>query len=219
MQRLRARSSVVLTGADTVLMDAARLTVRGAELGLDAETTALALQRPPLRVLVDGRLRVPLDAPFFQAGPALVVTVVAGCEETYRRAGHEALVLGQERVDLAALLRELAARGANEVLVEAGPRLVGAFASLGLIDEYQLFMAAKFRLLGAAAAGASARAHERGARVEDRRHPCGGRRLEDRGAPGQLIGNPCRRCPPIACVLHSDSCYRAITGCPRRYLC
>jgi len=144
VQRLRARSSVVLTGADTVLMDAARLTVRGAELGLDAETTALALQRPPLRVLVDGRLRVPLDAPFFQAGPALVVTVVAGCEEIYRRAGHEALVLGQERVDLTALLRELAARGANEVLVEAGPRLVGAFASLDLIDEYQIFMAAKF---------------------------------------------------------------------------
>ncbi|UIP86498.1 bifunctional diaminohydroxyphosphoribosylaminopyrimidine deaminase/5-amino-6-(5-phosphoribosylamino)uracil reductase RibD [Pseudomonas phenolilytica] len=143
VQRLRARSSVVLTGADTVLMDAARLTVR-AELGLDAETTALVLARPPLRVLVDGRLRVPLDAPFFQAGPALVVTAVAGCEETYRCAGHEALVLGQERVDLTALLRELAARGANEVLVEAGPRLVGAFARLGLIDEYQVFMAAKF---------------------------------------------------------------------------
>lgn len=143
VQRLRARSSVVLTGADTVLMDAARLTVR-AELGLDAETTALVRARPPLRVLVDGRLRVPLDAPFFQAGPALVVTAVAGCEETYRCAGHEALVLGQERVDLTALLRELAARGANEVLVEAGPRLVGAFARLGLIDEYQVFMAAKF---------------------------------------------------------------------------
>ncbi|MFQ7901205.1 bifunctional diaminohydroxyphosphoribosylaminopyrimidine deaminase/5-amino-6-(5-phosphoribosylamino)uracil reductase RibD [Stutzerimonas degradans] len=144
VQRLRARSSVVLTGADTVLMDGARLTVRGAELGLGAETTALALARPPLRVLVDGRLRVPLDAPFFQAGPALVVTAVAGCEETYRCAGHEALVLGQERVDLTALLRELAARGANEVLVEAGPRLVGAFARLGLVDEYQVFMAAKF---------------------------------------------------------------------------
>jgi len=144
VQRLRARSSVVLTGADTVLMDAARLTVRGAELGLDAETTALALQRPPLRVLVDGRLRVPLDAPFFQAGPALVATTVAGHEGAFAGAGHELLVLGQERVDLTTLLRELAARGANEVLIEAGPRLVGAFAHLGLIDEYQIFMAAKF---------------------------------------------------------------------------
>ncbi len=149
VQRLRARSSVVLTGADTVLMDTARLTVRGDELGLDAETTALALQRPPQRVLVDGRLRVPLDAPFFQAGAALVATTVAGCEDAYRTAGHEALVLGRERVDLPALLRELAARGANEVLVEAGPRLVGAFASLGLIDEYRIFMAAK--LLGSSA--------------------------------------------------------------------
>lgn len=144
VQRLRARSSVVLTGADTVLMDAARLTVRGSELGLDAETTALALERPPLRVLVDGRRRVPLDAPFFQAGPALVATAMSGDAEACRVASHELLVLGQRQVDLTALLRELAARGANEVLVEAGARLVGAFARLGLIDEYQIFMAAKF---------------------------------------------------------------------------
>ena len=144
VQRLRARSSVVLTGADTVLMDAARLTVRGTELGLDAETTALALQRPPLRVLIDGRRRVPLDAPFFQAGPALVATAMSGDAEACRVGGHELLVLGQRQVDLTALLRELAARGANEVLIEAGPRLVGAFARLGLIDEYQIFMAAKF---------------------------------------------------------------------------
>ena len=66
VQRLRAQASVVLTGADTVLADGARLTVRGPELGLDPELTALALSRPPLRVLVDGRLRVPLDAPFFK---------------------------------------------------------------------------------------------------------------------------------------------------------
>ena len=146
VQRLRAQSSVVLTGADTVLMDDARLTVRAAELGLDEETTALALQRPPLRVLVDGRLRVPLDAPFFQAGPALVATSADEQVARYRLAGHDLLALPGEagQVDLHALLRELASRGANEVLVEAGPRLAGAFAALGLIDEYQIFVAAKF---------------------------------------------------------------------------
>jgi len=47
------------------------------------------------------------------------------------------------------LLRLLAQRGANEVLVEAGARLSGAFAAAGLVDEYQLFIAPK--LLGAAA--------------------------------------------------------------------
>lgn len=146
VQRLRARSSVVLTGADTVLTDRARLTVRGAELGLEAEQAALALQRPPLRVLIDGGLRVPLDAPFFQAGPALVATVDGGERESYQAAGHDLLALpgADGRVDLPGLLRELAARGANEVLVEAGPRLAGAFARLGLVDEYQIFVAAKF---------------------------------------------------------------------------
>ncbi|WP_313433246.1 bifunctional diaminohydroxyphosphoribosylaminopyrimidine deaminase/5-amino-6-(5-phosphoribosylamino)uracil reductase RibD [Stutzerimonas nitrititolerans] len=146
VQRLRARSSVVLTGADTVLMDDARLTVRAAELGLDAEQTDLALQRPPLRVLVDGRQRVPLDAPFFQAGPVLVTSASSARAETYRAAGHELLALAnaEGRVDLPALLAALAERGANEVLLEAGPRLAGAFAALGLIDEYQIFVAAKF---------------------------------------------------------------------------
>lgn len=146
VQRLRARSSVVLTGADTVLTDKARLTVRDGELGLEAEQAALALQRPPLRVLVDGGLRVPLDAPFFQAGPALVATVDGGGRESYQAAGHDLLALpgADGRVDLPGLLRELAARGANEVLVEAGPRLAGALARLGLVDEYQIFVAAKF---------------------------------------------------------------------------
>ncbi len=74
VQRLRARSSVVMTGADTVLTDQARLTVRPDELGLGAELTALAEQRPPLRLLIDGRLRVPLDAPFFPGRPG------AGCD-------------------------------------------------------------------------------------------------------------------------------------------
>ena len=146
VQRLRARSSMVLTGADTVLMDDARLTVRAAELGLDDELTALAMQRQPLRVLVDGRLRVPLDAPFFQAGPALVASSTDEQVAHYRAGGHELLAMPGRagQVDLQGLLHELAARGANEVLLEAGPRLAGAFAALGLIDEYQIFVAAKF---------------------------------------------------------------------------
>ncbi|MGE8362848.1 bifunctional diaminohydroxyphosphoribosylaminopyrimidine deaminase/5-amino-6-(5-phosphoribosylamino)uracil reductase RibD [Pseudomonas sp.] len=147
VQRLRARASVVLTGADTVLADKARLTVRPDELGLSAELTALALTRPPLRVLVDGRLRVPLTQPFFQEGPALVATcAAAAARDRYLSDGHELLAVpgSNGHVDLRKLLVELAARGANEVLVEAGPRLAGALARLGLVDEYQLFVAPKF---------------------------------------------------------------------------
>ncbi|MCU1731371.1 MULTISPECIES: bifunctional diaminohydroxyphosphoribosylaminopyrimidine deaminase/5-amino-6-(5-phosphoribosylamino)uracil reductase RibD [unclassified Pseudomonas] len=145
VQRLRARSSVVLSSASSVLADNARMTVRGAELGLDADTAALALSRPPLRVLIDGRLRLPLDAPFYQAGPALVVTAAAD-DPRYAANGQELLRLpgADGQVDLRQLLVELAGRGVNEVLVEAGPGLAGAFAQLGLVDEYQLFIAGKF---------------------------------------------------------------------------
>ncbi len=152
VQRLRARSAAVLSGADTVLTDDARLTVRPNELQVDAEQTALAACRPPLRVLIDGRLRVPASAPFYQAGPALTLcvaeTAVAG---ELRAAGHEVLVLpaANGRVDLPAALRLLGERGINELLVEAGPRLAGAFAQAGLVDEYQIFIAGK--LLGSSA--------------------------------------------------------------------
>jgi diaminohydroxyphosphoribosylaminopyrimidine deaminase/5-amino-6-(5-phosphoribosylamino)uracil reductase len=147
VQRLRAQSSVVLTGADTVLVDKARLTVRPEELGLNAELTALAMTRPPLRVLIDGRLRVPLDAPFFKADHALVVTCAAASARVrYHDEGHDMLALAGSggHVDLRKLLVELAARGANEVLIEAGPRLAGAFTRLGLVDEFQIFVAGKF---------------------------------------------------------------------------
>ncbi|AIR89220.1 bifunctional diaminohydroxyphosphoribosylaminopyrimidine deaminase/5-amino-6-(5-phosphoribosylamino)uracil reductase RibD [Pseudomonas cremoricolorata] len=145
VQRLRARSSVVLSSAQSVLADSARMTVRSAELGLDAELSALAESRPPLRVLIDGRLRLPLSAPFFQAGPALVITA-ADDDPRYKAAGHELLRLpgSDGRVDLTAVLPALAARGVNEILLEAGAGLVGAFAQLGLIDEYRLFVAGTF---------------------------------------------------------------------------
>ncbi|WP_166363185.1 bifunctional diaminohydroxyphosphoribosylaminopyrimidine deaminase/5-amino-6-(5-phosphoribosylamino)uracil reductase RibD [Pseudomonas akapageensis] len=147
VQRLRARSSVVLTSAESVIADNARMTVRADELGLEPELAALARARPPLRVLIDGRLRTPLDVPFFQAGTALVVTCDAGqAHERYEQAGLELLAMpgSDGHVDLRGLLVELAGRGVSEVLVEAGPRLAGAFARQGLVDEYRLFIAGKF---------------------------------------------------------------------------
>lgn len=152
VQRLRAQASVVLSGADTVLADDARLTVRADELGLGAEMMALAQRRPPLRVLVDGRLRVPLSKTFFQVGPALVATcAAAAARDRYLADGHELLAVpgSNGHVDLRKLLLELAGRGVNEVLVEAGPRLAGAFARAGLVDEYRIFVAPK--LLGSSA--------------------------------------------------------------------
>lgn len=150
VQRLRARSSVVLSGADTVLLDRARLTVRADQLELPEPQKGLALQRPPMRVLVDGRLRVPFDCAFYQEPGAWLATVQA--PQPPLPAGAGLLILPERggHVDLRALLQVLAREHqANEVLVEAGARLAGAFLQAGLLDELVIYMAPK--LLGSTA--------------------------------------------------------------------
>lgn len=150
VQRLRARSGAIISGADSVLLDDSALTVRAAELGLEPELAAQIAQRQPLRVLVDGRLRVPLQRRLFrEPGPVLVA-----CADTQGRAADyqaqqvELLALSTDagRVDLPQLLAELAGRGCNEVLVESGAALAGAFWQAGLVDELVVYMAP--RLLG-----------------------------------------------------------------------
>lgn len=154
VQRLRARSGAVVSGADAVLLDDSALTVRAAELGLEPEQAEAAAARQPLRVLVDGRLRVPLGSRLFhQPGPVLVVCrQLRGRVQDYDFAGAELLTLpdpAQQHVDLPALLRELGSRGCNEVLVESGAGLAGAFLSADLVDELIIYMAP--RLLGSQA--------------------------------------------------------------------
>ncbi len=148
VQCLRARSSAILTGAETVLTDDARLTVRAEQLPLDEQLRDLALSRPPLRIVIDGRLRVPTTMAFFNAGPVLVATYQVPPANS---ADIEYLQLPEVKghVDLSALLQELGKRGINELMVEAGPQLAGAFVQAGLVDELYVYMAAK--LLGSSA--------------------------------------------------------------------
>ncbi len=146
VQRLRARSSAILSGVETVIMDDSRLTVRAEQLGLD--DAADIARRQPLRVIVDSQLRLPLAAACLRApGRTLIVTTSRDTEKRGRLidAGAEVQVLAadaQGRVDLSALLEWLAANEeVNELLVETGATLAGAMLNAGLIDEMQLFVA------------------------------------------------------------------------------
>lgn len=177
VQRLRARSSAVLTGVESVIFDNSRLTVRPDQLGLDDAAAIAACQ--PLRVIVDSRLRLPEAAACLtEPGRTLVVTVEGVEEERIARlsrAGAEVLTLpagSDGRVDLEALLRHLAeAEQANEVLLETGATLAGAMLDAGLVDEMQLFVAPT--LLGGDArplfqlAGIETMAHQRGLDILD----------------------------------------------------
>lgn len=146
VQRLRARSSAILSGVESVIMDDSRLTVRAEQLGLDDAATIAS--RQPLRVIVDSQLRLPLAAACLRApGRTLVMTTSDDIDKRSRLtdAGAEVQTLpadAQGRVDLPSLLAWLARHEAvNELLVETGATLAGAMINAALIDELQLFVA------------------------------------------------------------------------------
>lgn len=178
VQRWRARSCAVLTGINTVLADDARLNVRGIEVaartrwgealgcgkgGQAADCGSKVLDelgaaavRQPLRVVLDSQLRIPLEARVLQGGGnTLIYTALHDERKTglLQDMGATVAVMpgGNGQVDLPAMLRDLAQRGCNEVLVEAGGILNGALLRAGLVDELLLYVAPQ--LLGDAARG------------------------------------------------------------------
>ena len=134
----RARAGALLTGVGTVLEDNPRLDVRHVQ----------ATRQPPL-VVVDSRLQTPPDARLFIAGRA--VWIYAAARDEARAAALEArgasitcLPNAHGKVDLAALMADLARREVNELHVEAGHKLNGSLMREGLVDELLLYLAPKF---------------------------------------------------------------------------
>ncbi len=141
--RFRARAQAIITGVGTVIDDDPLLTVRDVAMpmGWNAEPVALA---EPLRVVLDNHLRTSPNAKILQGG-CLIVTASTDTAKTQAlaAAGAEVLCLPnqQSQVDLAGVLTALAERGVNEVHVEAGPTLSGAFLKSGLVDELLVYIA------------------------------------------------------------------------------
>ncbi|MGS2722813.1 bifunctional diaminohydroxyphosphoribosylaminopyrimidine deaminase/5-amino-6-(5-phosphoribosylamino)uracil reductase RibD [Porticoccus sp. GXU_MW_L64] len=135
VQKLRAASCAVVTGIGTVLHDDPAMTVR--DNCLAAERNDKPVIRQPLKVVVDSRGQLPAKANIRQQ-PGDLLVVTAGAEVS----GVNSLSLtDSNRVDLQALLRELGRRQCNEVLVEAGAELAGAFVEAGLVDRLVIYQA------------------------------------------------------------------------------
>ncbi len=137
VHRLRAGSSAVLTGIATVIADDPLLTARlpGVEL------------KQPVRVVLDSTLKIPITAALLTGQAETWVFTVA--EDVSRKNNLEALgvkvftlpATEQGRVDLKAALALLAERQINQLLVEAGPTLNGAFLEQDLVDEWCVYLA------------------------------------------------------------------------------
>lgn len=141
VQRLRARSSAILTGVGTVLADDPSLTVRS-----DAAAGGRADIRQPLRVIADSGLRTPPDSKTLGLpGQVRIFCVQAEAESLGPLEAAGAVVEIIENKDgvvaLPALMARLAALEINELLVEAGPTLNGALLQAGLLDEVIVYMA------------------------------------------------------------------------------
>lgn len=141
---LRARHDAVMVGSNTVLADDPELTCRLPGLA----------DRSPVRIVVDGRLRVPLTAQIVagaQRIPTWFVTLKGDAPErhqAFRECGVELIEVERagETVDLAAALEELGRRGLTRVLVEGGAKLAAALLRAELVDYVAWFRAP--RLIG-----------------------------------------------------------------------
>ncbi|MCP4995183.1 MAG: bifunctional diaminohydroxyphosphoribosylaminopyrimidine deaminase/5-amino-6-(5-phosphoribosylamino)uracil reductase RibD [Gammaproteobacteria bacterium] len=145
VQRLRARSDAIVTGIGTLLADDPSMNVRlsAAELeGVGSDEYLLQ----PLRVVLDPALDMPSDAKMLKLpGKTLVVCCVDNSvrRAALQQAGAEVLQLPGEggNIDLSTLMKTLAAREINEVLIEAGGTLAGSALKAGVIDELIIYTA------------------------------------------------------------------------------
>lgn len=142
--QLRAQNAGIMVGVGTVLYDNPRLTVRH------------VAGRDPLRVIVDSRLRTPLDAAVLAEGAAsgtlLAITEHAPADRRTAVAALGATVVelpgdAAGRVVLPALLAELHRRGIFTLMVEGGAALITALLRDRLVDRVAVCVAP--RIMGA----------------------------------------------------------------------
>lgn len=142
VHRLRARSSVILTGSGTVIADNPQMNVRldAQQLGLDCEP------HQPLRAVIDSELKSPADSQIFNRSAGTASTLVFTHQHYSAASGFAEAQLvtlprGADKLHLHEVLRYLAELQANEVHVEAGSELCGALLDQKLLDEIVVYMA------------------------------------------------------------------------------
>jgi diaminohydroxyphosphoribosylaminopyrimidine deaminase/5-amino-6-(5-phosphoribosylamino)uracil reductase len=138
----RARACAILTGIGTVLADDPLLN----------ERDVLTDRQPPV-VVVDSALQLPVDAAIFRTERSIYVYAAIENRQKKRMleaCGATVIVLPTQdrKVDLAAMLHDLAQKEINEVHVEAGGRLNGALIREGLVDEVLVYLAPKLLYAG-----------------------------------------------------------------------
>ena len=142
---LRDRTDAILVGIGTLLADDPQLTTR-----LPDDQTGYGGPHHPLRVVLDSQLRTPVGARMLAddaPGETLIYTTdgapaerlhqleAAGTEVAHAPAGPGG------HVDISAVLHDLGQRGFNDLLIEGGGAVLGAFFEAGLVDRVVAYVA------------------------------------------------------------------------------
>ena len=150
VQRLRAQSCAVITGADAILVDNAKMTVRYEELGYAQSNVNKQDLRQPLRVVIDSKNRLIPTLTFFETQtPVLLIRETLENNHQWPHFVTQVVLPKANNsayIDLACVLKYLAKQGINDVLIESGKTLAGAFISQNLVNELIIYQAPK--LLG-----------------------------------------------------------------------
>lgn len=147
VQRLRAQSCGIICGADSVMFDDAKMTVRWNALGELKNNYEEALVRQPVRIIIDSKNRLTPDLAIFEtASKILLIRTAIENEQTWPHFVEQVVIpkaKDSEHIDLKLLLLYLAQQGLNDILIESGAKLAGACISAGLVDELILYQAPK----------------------------------------------------------------------------
>ena len=138
VQRLRGILSGIMVGAGTVIADNPRLTCRMEEY------------ENPARIIVDGKLRVPLESRIFhEPGRNIILTTSEASPEKKKvleNLGVELIEADSEepgKVDLKSAMLALGIKGIDGILLEGGPNLAASALEAGIIDAVRFYIAQK----------------------------------------------------------------------------
>ena len=138
VQRLRGILSGIMVGAGTVIADNPRLTCRMEEY------------ENPARIIVDGKLRVPVESRIFhEPGRNIILTTSETSPEKKKaleNLGVEMIEADSEepgKVDLKSAMLALGIKGIDGILLEGGPTLAASALEAGIIDAIRFYIAQK----------------------------------------------------------------------------